>query len=958
MAACECAVKRDFAGGIVYILPGLYEFAKTIQIPHSCCVIGDQTTELGMPNTIFHFSNSSYENGQGCLLLENSSLKNVRIETDGQKDFYAISTVESNATIENCYFRSPASLLCYYSCTINKCSFEDGAQEENPSIDFGVPTGFINSGSGKVTISECSFLGEQFFPVRVVQHPIGEEGYNLTIINSRFASVRQYKYIVNDYLDRNPGMSIPYFYGNRALQYETPTQGALPSTIPEKYLDKSGDTMTGPLVLSGDPTKNLEAATKQYVDNHTVSAMVYDIELPKKPSTPIADGQEIPYTWEQINAITLAGKAQEYFSLGATKLVNLSTAVLGANAATMMVIGFNQDGENTTTFQTKGLLPTATAFGSSAVWIGSTARTQCQNFYNACEAKSFIKIVSKGTCLSIKKNSRNETPTYNDETVWLPSEREMGYNSFAPISTANSTAFNAECTKGYNAGYSYYTSDATRIKYQMNSNGMLTTTSGFHWLRSRYYNDSGYGIIVWAGGSSSYNAYNNNNYLAPAFVIGNGTPSAKITQDGEDITDKVKRLVGGDGSKVGDIKVTTRTDLGDNWLLCNGSPIDSTGYPELSQFLSTTISQNSYENWVKLWQYRASTNTHWNRSTTDQLSAINIPISATSGTYDCIMLLTDSNGAIIINETITSENDYHSIAFYNNTLYLGYLNSSNTLCFDTYTVANKQITKSTTYTTNVTAADSYNYNLIHTISSAGKHVLVYQSRNQGKLIIYSGTNLTNLSTSATESFSGATFVYYIDSNHNIWIAMKQDGYYSYSYFLINTTALTIKYITNQSNYTHKSFVEYNGNMILTFQYYNDSNSVMYLPVSLTDGTTGTSASYSTNSSYGDVYLFNGLYWSIRISYTNSMPTYYTYTIHSYNSPTTSTYQTNETLVRHTSNDYDDYYTVFPYEKLATYVSFNNFVFAASGYILTNQPRLPLISQDSVYTYIKAKEESV
>ena len=33
-------------------------------------------------------------------------------------------------------------------------------------------------------------------------------------------------------------------------------------------VNKSGDTMTGPLVLPGDPTQPMEAATKQYVDQH------------------------------------------------------------------------------------------------------------------------------------------------------------------------------------------------------------------------------------------------------------------------------------------------------------------------------------------------------------------------------------------------------------------------------------------------------------------------------------------------------------------------------------------------------------------------------------------------------------------------------------------------------------------------------------------------------------------
>lgn len=43
-------------------------------------------------------------------------------------------------------------------------------------------------------------------------------------------------------------------------------------------------------------------------------------------------------------------------------------------------------------------------------------------------------------------------------------------------------------------------------------------------------------------------------------------------------------------NKIGDIKITTRTDLGDNWLLCNGDSIDSTEYPELSQILLDRLS--------------------------------------------------------------------------------------------------------------------------------------------------------------------------------------------------------------------------------------------------------------------------------------------------------------------------------------------------------------------------------
>lgn len=138
--------------------------------------------------------------------------------------------------------------------------------------------GFISDGDGAVTISECDFLGETFPLLGNIQHQIGESGYDLTIINSRFKGVTQYKTFINS-LDGGPDKSRPYFYGNRALNYETPTEGALPSTITENYLSKSGGTMTGSLVLNGDPAEDLEAATKQYVDAHSDSSKVGDIKV-------------------------------------------------------------------------------------------------------------------------------------------------------------------------------------------------------------------------------------------------------------------------------------------------------------------------------------------------------------------------------------------------------------------------------------------------------------------------------------------------------------------------------------------------------------------------------------------------------------------------------------------------------------------------------------------------------
>lgn len=205
--------------------------------------------------------------------------------------------------------------------------------------------------------------------------------------------------------------------------------------------------------------------------------------------------------------------------VGKKKLVSLSSSVLGANAATMICIGADQDRTGTLTFQTAGTLPNDLSFSDDAVWIGSDARTQCQNFYNYCSAKASIKTVSKGTCPRTN-SSRNGSVTYNNETVWLPSEREMGLDSYSPISTANSTISKTECTQGYNAPYSYYTSNSTRVKYRMNANGSLTNNTNWYWERSRDYDDSDCVCYVHYDGSAGNNYYVNSGGLAPAFVIG------------------------------------------------------------------------------------------------------------------------------------------------------------------------------------------------------------------------------------------------------------------------------------------------------------------------------------------------------------------------------------------------------------------------------------------------------
>lgn len=213
-----------------------------------------------------------------------------------------------------------------------------------------------------------------------------------------------------------------------------------------------------------------------------------------------------------------ASASERQACVGKTKKVSLSSAVLGANQALMRCIGYDRDGTGTLAFQTAGTLPNSLEFGNSAVWMNSDARTQCRNFASRCSASNSITTVSKGTCPNTN-DSRNGSVTYNSETGWLPSEREMGLDSYSPLSTANSSTSKAECTQGYNAPYQYYDSNSDRIKYGMDASGNVGSTAQRYWERSRAHSYSGGMCYVDTSGGATNSSYNFSRYLAPAFVI-------------------------------------------------------------------------------------------------------------------------------------------------------------------------------------------------------------------------------------------------------------------------------------------------------------------------------------------------------------------------------------------------------------------------------------------------------
>lgn len=220
------------------------------------------------------------------------------------------------------------------------------------------------------------------------------------------------------------------------------------------------------------------------------------------------------------NALPTMSSTEKEALIGKTKSVTLSTAILETTTHLIRCIDVDKDGPNTATFQTKNCLNVKTRFGSSSSsfsWIGSYVRSYCNEYYHAFPGKNNIKTVKKGTCPDSTGSSRNNEVTYNDETVFLLSEREFGLDSFSPLSTINSSTSRAECTKGVNSPYKYYDSDDKRIMHLGDSN---TSYSGSPYERSRDYASDDAVCNVQSKGAAGRTNYFTPCGFAPAFVIG------------------------------------------------------------------------------------------------------------------------------------------------------------------------------------------------------------------------------------------------------------------------------------------------------------------------------------------------------------------------------------------------------------------------------------------------------
>lgn len=213
-------------------------------------------------------------------------------------------------------------------------------------------------------------------------------------------------------------------------------------------------------------------------------------------------------TWKDIYDLCKAKQAgtitewPEDVVLGATKTLSLSTAVLGTSSTTMRIIGLDHDGAGTITFQTVNTLANTTKWASGAdtpaagSWSGSKSlvRSYCSDFYNYCEAKSYIKSVSKKTYfVSSASASKYQTTS---ETAFLLSQVEL----------TGSGTYSEE-----GSIYAYFNTTANRKK------------NAIHWLRTTKPDSYSYAARASTAGAVTFVSKASSSYqhaISPCFVIG------------------------------------------------------------------------------------------------------------------------------------------------------------------------------------------------------------------------------------------------------------------------------------------------------------------------------------------------------------------------------------------------------------------------------------------------------
>ena len=232
--------------------------------------------------------------------------------------------------------------------------------------------------------------------------------------------------------------------------------------------------------------------------------------------------------WDEISAISKAGKAPAIFHVGQEKKITLTTG----ESVTAVILGFNHDdltsgGKAGITFGLKNCLKTGYNVNSSDTnsggWTSSAMRTRMSTFkgYLPSELQSAIRTVTKKTSAGAQSTTINST----SDDLFLFSHVEVFGTNFrtqADSVTAYSVAGEGKQYEFYKgktwiSSFKKTTVDSfgtardytANTYYQENSYKGLgeTATSAYRWwLRSPYAGDSNYFCYVYNYGNVNYSS--------------------------------------------------------------------------------------------------------------------------------------------------------------------------------------------------------------------------------------------------------------------------------------------------------------------------------------------------------------------------------------------------------------------------------------------------------------------
>ena len=325
-------------------------------------------------------------------------------------------------------------------------------------------------------------------------------------------------------------------------------------TTANAALPKSGGTMTGNLVLKGDPTSNLMAATKQYVDSSgtpaelrvttnagvtvtaslsgktvsatadssglavlkipgfgtwTVSATIngvtisidYEIKAIAQYELALSTNLETA-GWDVIDSISKSGNAASLWSVGDKKTINID-----GTDYQFQIIGFNHDdktagGKAGITFQMVDCMNATAQMNSSNTNSGGWGSCAMRNSVLSsilsslpADLQKVIKNVNKPTSAGNQSANINTT----SDKLFLLSEVEI----------FGSTTYSKS---GEGSQYAYYKAGNSKVK-------KVNGAASYWWERSPYGGGSDHFCDVGSGGGANHNAASYSGGVAFGFCI-------------------------------------------------------------------------------------------------------------------------------------------------------------------------------------------------------------------------------------------------------------------------------------------------------------------------------------------------------------------------------------------------------------------------------------------------------